>query len=89
MNGTETGGWAGPVISSRLQGTSRDGEPQDHTHNLWARMVPTDTDRRWRALDTASLKTQLPAMQAGLVAHAETALARRFGLRWIPRGRVP
>lgn len=87
VNGTETGRWAsaGAVISSWLQGTSRDGDPQDHSHNLWARVVRTDDDGRWRALDTAALKAQLPAMQAVAVAHAEAALTRRFGLEWIAR----
>jgi hypothetical protein len=87
VNGTETGRWerAGAVISSWLQGTSRDGDPQDHTHNLWARAVHTDADGRWRALDTVALGAQLPAMQAVAVAHAEAALTRRFGLQWIAR----
>jgi hypothetical protein len=87
VNGTETGRWAsaGVVISSWLQGTSRDGDPQDHSHNLWARMVRTDADGRWRALDTVALRQMLPAMQAVAVAHAESALTRRFGLEWIPR----
>jgi TrwC relaxase/AAA domain len=87
VNGTETGKWAsaGPVISSWLQGTSRDGDPQDHTHNLWARVVRTDADGRWRALDTVALSAQLPAMQAVAVAHAEAALTRRFGVDWITR----
>ncbi len=87
VNGTETGRWAsaGVVISSWLQGTSRDGDPQDHTHNLWARMVRTDGDGRWRALDTAALRQLLPAMQAVAVAYAESALTRRFGHQWTPR----
>ncbi len=87
VNGAETGRWAraGAVISSWLQGTSRDGDPQDHTHNLWARLVHTDDDGRWRALDTVALRTQLPAMQAVAVAHAEAALTLRFGLQWIAR----
>jgi hypothetical protein len=87
VNGAETGKWAkaGAVISSWLQGTSRDGDPQDHVHNLWARVVHTDEDGRWRALDTVALRQELPAMQAVAVAHAEAALTRRFGLEWIPR----
>jgi TrwC relaxase/AAA domain len=87
VNGTETGRWerAGAVISSWLQGTSRDGDPQDHTHNLWARAVHTDADGRWRALDTVALSGQLPAMQAVAVVHDEAALTQRFGLQWIAR----
>ena len=30
------------IVSSWLQGTSRDGDPQDHVHNQFARMVQTD-----------------------------------------------
>jgi hypothetical protein len=87
VNGTETGRWAraGAVISSWLQNTSRDGDPQDHSHNLWARMVRTDEDQRWRAQDTLALAQALPAMQAVVTAHAEAGLTRRFGLHWIPR----
>ena len=56
VNGAETGRWdeAGIVVSSWLQGTSRDGDPQDHVHNQFARMARTtatgDGGRwtRWR-----------------------------------------
>jgi hypothetical protein len=50
------------VVSSWLQGTSRDGDPQDHVHNQFARMVATVSDGRWRALDTMCLRGVLGAV---------------------------
>jgi len=47
---------AGLVVTSWLQGTSRDGDPQDHIHNQIARITRTVRDGKWRALDTASLR---------------------------------
>ena len=35
-------GVGGLVVTSWLQGTSRDGDPHDHIHNLFARIVHTD-----------------------------------------------
>src|SRR5215472_9038906 len=87
VDGQETGRWeqAGIAVTSWLQGTSRDGDPHDHEHNLFARMVRTDTDGRWRALDTMALRHQLPAMQAIVTAHAEAAMTRAFGVAWVAR----
>jgi len=50
----QTGRWerAAPVVTTWLQGTSRDGDPHDHSHNVWARMALTLSDGKWRALDT-------------------------------------
>jgi hypothetical protein len=72
-------------VTSWLQGTSRDGDPHDHQHNLFARMVHTDSDGRWRALDTMALRHQLPAMQAIVAVHAEAAMTREWGIEWAPR----
>jgi conjugative relaxase-like TrwC/TraI family protein len=85
--GQETGRWdtAGLVVSSWLQGTSRDGDPQDHVHNQFARIARTDRDGRWRALDTLALRGQLPAMAAVAAAHVEAGLSRAFGVAWVPR----
>jgi TrwC relaxase len=47
---------AGLIVTSWLQGTSRDGDPQDHIHNQIARITRTVSDRKWRALDTASVR---------------------------------
>ena len=87
VNGQETGRWeaAGLVVSSWLQGTSRDGDPQDHVHNQFARMAPTDADGKWRALDTMALRGQLPAMAAVAAAHVEAGLSRAFGIAWVAR----
>jgi len=87
VNGQETGRFelAGVIVSSWLQGTSRDGDPQDHVHNQFARLVQTVSDGKWRALDTVSLRAQLPAMQAIAAAHAECGLAREFGVAWVAR----
>jgi hypothetical protein len=87
VHGRETGRWdtAGTVVSSWLQGTSRDGDPQDHVHNQFARTVQADGDGCWRALDTAALKKQLPEMAAVAAAHVEAGLAREFGVRWVAR----
>jgi len=81
----ETGRWdeAGMVVSSWLQGSSRDGDPHDHVHNLIARMVRTDRDGKWRALDTMALRYQLPAAQAIASAHVEAGLSREFGVAWV------
>ncbi len=73
------------IVSSWLQGTSRDGDPQDHVHNQFARIVQTVCDGIWRALDTVSLRVQLPAMQAIAAAHVECGLTRAFGVEWVPR----
>ena len=55
---------AGLIVTSWLQGTSRDGDPQDHIHNQIARITRTFSDGKWRALDTASLRAVLGALQA-------------------------
>src|SRR6266542_3664449 len=87
VDGQETGKFelADVVASSWLQGTSRDGDPQDHVHNQLARMVRTRRDGKWRALDTVALRSQLPAMQAVAAAHAECGLSREFGVGWVAR----
>jgi TrwC relaxase len=71
VNGQETGKWedAEVVATSWLQGTSRDGEMQDHVHNPVLPKVRTVRDGVWRATDTMALRTQLPAMQAVASAH--------------------
>ena len=76
---------AGLVVSSWLQGTSRDGDPQDHIHNQIARMTLTDADGKWRTLDTAGLRAQLGAVRATFGAHLRSDMTRRFGVEWVPR----
>ena len=87
VNGQEPGRFAeaGLVVTSWLQGTSRDGDPQDHIHNQIARMTQTVSDGRWRALDTACLREVPGALQAIAATAVECELTREFGVRWVPR----
>jgi len=87
VDGQEPGRYeaAGLVVSSWLQGTSRDGDPQDHVHNQIARMTLTSADGKWRAHDTMALRAQLSAVQAIVATHFECAMAREFGVKWTAR----
>ena len=76
---------AGLVVTSWLQGTSRDGDPQDHIHNQIGRITRTVRDGRWRALDTASLRAVLGALQGVAATAVECELTREFGVAWVPR----
>ena len=76
---------AGLVVTSWLQGTSRDGDPQDHVHNQIARITRTVRDGKWRALDTASLRAVLGALQGIAATVAECELTYEFGVAWVPR----
>ena len=76
---------AGLIVTSWLQGASRDGDPQDHIHNQIARITRTVSDGKWRAHDTASLRAVLGALQAIAATAVECALTREFGVQWIPR----
>ena len=69
------------TVSSWLQGTSRDGDPQDHVHNQIARLVKTVSDGKYRALDTVCLRQVLGAVQAIVATHVECGLTREFGVR--------
>jgi conjugative relaxase-like TrwC/TraI family protein len=85
VDGVEPGRWAraGLVVTTWLQGTSRDGDPHDHSHNVIARMARTEPDGVWRAVDTKALGTQLGAMAA--IVDVQSALSREFGVRWVAR----
>jgi hypothetical protein len=87
VNGQEPGRFAeaGLIVTSWLQGTSRDGDPQDHIHNQIARITRTVSDGRWRALDTACLREVPGALQAIAATVVECELTREFGVRWVPR----
>ncbi len=76
---------AGLIVTSWLQGTSRDGDPQDHIHNQIARITRTISDGKWRAHDTASLRAVLGALQAVAATAVECELTAAFGVAWIPR----
>jgi len=83
VDGVEPGRWARalPVVTTWLQGTNRDGEPHDHSHNVIARMALTESDGVWRAVDTMALRQQLGAMAAIVESRVYSALAREFGVR--------
>ena len=87
VDGREPGRFepAGLIVTSWLQGTSRDGDPQDHIHNQIARITRTFRDGKWRALDTISVRGVLGALQAIAATAVECELTREFGVAWIPR----
>jgi len=73
------------TVTSWLQGTSRDGDPQDHIHNQVARLVKTVSDGKYRALDTMCLRQVLGAVQAIVATHVECGLTGEFGVQWVQR----
>jgi hypothetical protein len=87
VDGQEPGRFeaAGLIVTSWLQGTSRDGDPQDHIHNQIARITHTLGDGKWRAHDTASLRAVMPALQAVAATAVECELTAEFGVEWVPR----
>ena len=87
VDGQEPGRYeeTGLVISSWLQGTSRDGDPQDHIHNVIARMSRTASDGKWRAVDTMTLRGHIGAMRGIVTAHLDAAMTREFGVQMVPR----
>jgi hypothetical protein len=87
VDGREPGRFepAGLIVTSWLQGTSRDGDPQDHIHNQIARITRTFADGKWRALDTLSVRGVLGALQAVAATAVECELTAEFGVAWIPR----
>ena len=87
IDGVEPGRWerAGLLVTTWLQGTSRAGEPHDHSHNVIGRMGVTQSDGVWRAVDTMALRAQLGAMGAIVEVRVKAALAREFGVKWVAR----
>ncbi len=87
VDGQEPGRFeeAGLIVTSWLQGTSRDGDPQDHIHNQIARITRTVSDGKWRAHDTVSLRAVIGALQAVAATAVECELTREFGVQWVPR----
>src|SRR5690242_4784163 len=65
IDGREPGRFepAGLIVTSWLQGTSCDGDPQDHIHNQISRITRTYRDGKWRALDTMSVRAVLGALR--------------------------
>jgi hypothetical protein len=91
VDGREPGRFesAGLIVTSWLQGTSREGDPQDHIHNQIARIVRTYRDGKCRALDTMSVRGVFGALQAVAATSVECELAREFGVAWVPRAARP
>ena len=87
VDGREPGRFeaAGLIVTSWLQGTSRDGDPQDHVHNQIARITRTFSDGKWRALDTMSVRGVLGTLQAVAATTVECGLTAEFSVAWIPR----
>ncbi len=87
VDGVEPGRWerAGLLVTTWLQGTSRAGEPHDHSYNVIGRMCVTQSDGVWRAVDTMALRNQLGAMGAIVEVCVKAALAREFGVTWVAR----
>ena len=87
VDGQEPGRFeaAGLIVTSWLQGTSRDGDPQDHIHNQIARITRTFSDGKWRAHDTVSLRAVLGAVQGVAATAVECGLTAEFGVAWVPR----
>jgi len=87
IDGVEPGRWerALPIVTTWLQGTNRQGEPHDHSHNLFARMAITESDGKTRALDTMRIRGHLGGRSAVVAAYVESALTREFGVQWVRR----
>jgi len=87
IDGVQTGRWerCRMVITTWLQGTNRDGEPHDHSHNVIARMGQTERDGLWRAVDTMALREQTGSMAAIIDGRVRSALSREFGVAWVKR----
>ena len=48
-------------------------------------MALTESDGKWRALDTMSVRHHLGGMEAIVDARVQSALSREFGVAWVPR----
>ena len=88
VDGQETGHFdeARLVFSQFLQHPSRDDDPHLHIHNLIATVAKTIMDAKWRAPDSYGYNEVFSAVSAIVSLHLESALRRRFGVEWIPRG---
>lgn len=71
----------GLTIATFRQTTSREDDPQIHTHCVISAKVQTDEDR-WLALDGRYLKTHQRAMGGLYQSVLRNELAHRFGVAW-------
>jgi hypothetical protein len=74
---------AGLIMTSWSQGTSRDGDPQDHVHHQIARITRTVREGKWRAHDAAGLRVVIGALQAVAANAVESELTCEFGVSWV------
>jgi TrwC relaxase len=88
VEGVETGHFdqARLVMEQFLQHTSRSDDIHLHVHNLIATIGETIMDGKWRAPDSWGYNEIHPAVSAVVSLHLESALRRRFGVRYVPRG---
>jgi len=72
-------------VAAFPQHTSRNGDPQLHVHILWLNRVQTESDGKWRAVDSRGLvrNKQDGAVKAAFA--LESALERRYGFSWAYR----
>jgi conjugative relaxase-like TrwC/TraI family protein len=71
----------GLTIASFRQSTSRDDDPQIHTHNVISAKVQTDGGR-WYALDARYLKRQQRMLGGLYQSLLRSELTHRFGVGW-------
>jgi TrwC relaxase/AAA domain len=88
VDGQESGHFdkARLVMEQFLQHTSRSDDVHLHVHNLIATIAKTIMDGKWRTPDSYGYNEVFPAVSAIVSLHLESALRRRFGVRWTPRG---
>ena len=70
-------------MASFRQTTSRDDDPQMHTHVVISAKVQTD-DGRWYALDARYLKRQQRMLGGLYQSLLRSELTARFGVDWQP-----
>ena len=78
----------GFIVARFRHRTSRNGDPQLHTHCAVANRVWSPTEERWRALDGQGLYRERAGADAVYTAALERELATRLGLEFENRGDV-
>ena len=75
----------GLVVARMNEWTSRDADPQMHTHCLVLNRARTREDGKWRALDGRALLAARAGASALYDRIVEAELTRRLGVRWRDR----
>ena len=75
----------GLVVARMNEWSSRDGDPQLHTHCLVLNRAETAEDGKWRALDGRALLAAKPGASAIYNRVLEAELTRRLGAGWRDR----